>query len=409
MQGRYDVNQRLGQIIYWDRFGSFVNDGGPSEFSSLRLWDVTSQTNAKPWNSSKIGQHSYKKLSVMNGRYVDGERGIYILEPYQSLSTNYGRINTGNPVYSSGPILEYDSNAVFEKALQKLLDEVRGEHSNLAVDLAEARKTIQMVRQALSFKKLAKDFFKSVVKHRSYKKIRPGPTQNQRRLKYVQDKWLEYRYGWLPLLSSIWSIGDALRKQHYLKYTYLKARSGSAKSKKTISGTDNYFDPLEVFEVQGSCRVEIGAFFALPTGFQVNDFTSLNPASIAWELVPFSFVADWFVGIGQCLENWENWFTYRNNFISGYVTSSYRETRVYQMSGVWQKDYVYAYSPYEGWYPVTGAYRRWKSQVVASTYVQMNRSVLTSLPAPGGPRVKVNLNSKRFLDAAALIGQVFRR
>lgn len=31
-----------------------------------------------------------------------------------------------------------------------------------------------------------------------------------------------------------------------------------------------------------------------------------NPALLAWELVPFSFVADWFVNIGDCLQSLDN-------------------------------------------------------------------------------------------------------
>ncbi len=408
MQERFDIVQRPQVIDSFDRFGNYYSEGSSAEFTSSRLWDVYSFKNPKPWDSRTIAPHAYKKMSVMIGKMSDLTDGIYILEPYRQHVYSYGRRDVNYRVFSRDPLIDYDSSAVFDKTLQKMLEKVRGEHANIAVDLAEARKTLQMLREAANFKKQAKDFFSKVVKSRSYRKIRPGPSQNKRRLEYVSGKWLEYRYGWMPLLSSIWSIGDALLKKHFLKYTYLKCRSGSTKKATFRDGYGSYSDPQVTTEVTGSYRVEMGCFFNLPTGFQVNDWTSLNPASIAWELVPFSFVADWFVNVGQCLENWENWFTYRNNFVSGYVASSYKESRSHFLVGQTITDYVYNYSPYYGWYPRDGAYSRRINQTIVSNIVRYDRSVLVSLPAPGGPRVNVNLNSKRFLDTAALIGQVFR-
>lgn len=35
-------------------------------------------------------------------------------------------------------------------------------------------------------------------------------------------------------------------------------------------------------------------------------YTSMNPASIRWETLPYSFVADWFVGIGDFLRSCES-------------------------------------------------------------------------------------------------------
>lgn len=376
---------------------------GSGHKSTYKVSNVTSSINPKPWSSSTVGQHSYEILWTTNSVLTIDSSGVYQNKPDWVISRTWG-LGADFQLYPR--IAEYNETGVQARAYEKLLESVRGNHANLAVDLAEARQTVRMVAKAFKVHHLVAEFAKAVVKQRGYKKIRKGPTQGQRRLDYVNSKWLEYRYGWLPLISSIYEIGEVLKKKHTTSRVLIKGRSGQKieiKGQPAGDGTRQY--PFKEMVLQGSYRCEYGAVFDLPTGPQFSDWTSLNPASIAWELVPFSFVADWFVGVGQCLENWENWFLYRNHFVIGYKTISYSERRSTDRRG--RTVYQPRYHP-DG----TMVDQVLTEGIQQNTFTSgkgMVRSRLLTLPTPGGPRVKVDLNSKRMLDAAALISQVVRK
>ncbi len=44
-----------------------------------------------------------------------------------------------------------------------------------------------------------------------------------------------------------------------------------------------------------------------PNLYLANNLGLANPAIVVWELIPFSFVVDWFVTVGQFLENGSAW------------------------------------------------------------------------------------------------------
>lgn len=409
MRNNTYTNSARGYSYYADRFKVEVAHGSVSaEKSTDILQNVSSSVNSLPYSVLKVQNHSFEKISVSNTLYVIAQQGYYIQRPFVQNIYAYGRIFPGNFVFQSTPVLNYDISSVEARAYEKLLGKLRGSHANLAVDAAEGRQTLRMLKSAVQLKKLVFEFVTSVITTRGYKKIRRGPTQGQRRRAYVNGKWLEYRYGWSPLVQTIYDVADAAVKQQLLGLTVLKARSGVKKENFIKSGTGSYSDPRFQTHIQGSARVEFGGVFDLPSGPNVSDWTSLNPAGIAWELVPFSFIADWLIGVGQYLENAENYFLFRNTFRAGYKTYTYIEKRTQTFFGA--NHYPLRYYFGGGtWNISDDTYDRVRFQSTQVTYKKKSRVKLISLPTPYGPRVKVNLNSKRLLDSAALISQYVQK
>lgn len=111
----------------------------------------------------------------------------------------------------------------------------------------------------------------------------------------VTSGWLELQYGWQPLLSDIADLADAISKQDQPRKQKISAshwigKVGScSRSCASISGWGKYRKVLTGYinEVLPSFGDRLGLH---------------DPASIAWELLPFSFVADWFIPIGNYLE-----------------------------------------------------------------------------------------------------------
>jgi hypothetical protein len=135
--------------------------------------------------------------------------------------------------------------------------------------------------------------------------------------------------------------------------------------------------------------------YSLPAGQQIYNWTSLNPYSVSWELLPLSFVADWVFQVGDYLESMENAYLFASNFRGGYFTKTFmgsvRNTYDIQYANKTGYNPGMAHSSWAGW----GMDRKFKARVL-----------LTSQPRPLGIQVRPKLNAKRMLDAASLLQQL---
>lgn len=137
-------------------------------------------------------------------------------------------------------------------------------------------------------------------------------------------------------------------------------------------------------------RTKFGVLYQPPqsTLNTIARFASLNPLSIAYELTPYSFVADWFLGIGDYLRGLETHAQFSAGFSEGYVTTTSRIITSATDSGN-GKD--------------IGGRREGGSIHSTVTTVSKNRSVLGGLPKPQVPKLTMDLGSSRLISAAALL------
>lgn len=125
----------------------------------------------------------------------------------------------------------------------------------------------------------------------------------------LSDVWLLYRYGIRPLMSDIRNVLNAVKKdlEKSIRYTSRgKFDSGLLVSErefcmwpsseparkpiwKVITGSRRVFRAGVLFEIDQSIDA-MSALWGLD-----------SPIESAWELIPFSFILDWFVNVGDCL------------------------------------------------------------------------------------------------------------
>lgn len=123
---------------------------------------------------------------------------------------------------------------------------------------------------------------------------------------HLADSWLEYQYGWMPLISDIYGAQEQLKKQ-------LKEKDQLFSVSRQISdGLDpaGFISPASLVSSPGIaisgkagvyCRVKYYAKISNTFAYTMNQLGLVNPLAIAWELVPFSFVVDWLLPIGDFL------------------------------------------------------------------------------------------------------------
>jgi hypothetical protein len=179
------------------------------------------------------------------------------------------------------------------------------------VVLGEIAETLHMLRRpAQGFRRGLDDFF------RDLRRKRKG--SSRQRLRALSDSWLEHSFGWQPLLHDIEDAGAALEriKLRLSERKFIKAVGksqleggqsvtiGSMNGAHTFVKTDRqYSEAIVVY--RGTVVLPIGdrALFAR----QNLGFTLGNFVPTLWELVPYSFLVDYFTNIGEILTAWSSW------------------------------------------------------------------------------------------------------
>jgi hypothetical protein len=134
-----------------------------------------------------------------------------------------------------------------------------------------------------------------------------------RRIKDLSSEYLNYRYGWRPLIMDIQNLTDAILTYNEKRSRYSQRAGATTRTthQRNFSASWGFFNvACSVYDdVTVSHRGSVCADIEVPK-FQ------FNPLQTAWELVPLSFVVDWFVNIGRSISA----LTFRLN-CSDYVAS----------------------------------------------------------------------------------------
>jgi hypothetical protein len=125
-----------------------------------------------------------------------------------------------------------------------------------------------------------------------------------KRSKQASDRWLELHFGWEPLVQDIGASVDILngtgKAPTGSSKVHVTSRSGTTGQDHTSSSDDTH---LQRRNFDWHVGVRMGAVVSVsnPNLAIANQMGFVNPLSVAWEAVPFSFVVDWFSNVGQCL------------------------------------------------------------------------------------------------------------
>jgi hypothetical protein len=236
------------------------------------------------WNNYFRSIYRYHYTKVPTGSWMPSEANFSIIDPL-------------------------DDPNQYSRTLDKFLVKVNNHSLNLGNDLATMGQTVQMVTD------LAKKFTSCVLKLKrgkfadaarvlgvsGYKKnnvLYHRRDVEVRNVTYedVGSAWLELQYGWKPLLNDLYEVAgaEALETQ--------KPRQYVVSSSTLFADSSSHVDyPLFSWAVSLEKRIKISGLFVevldKPRSLGLDD-----PLSIAWELLPWSFVVDWFIPVGNYLQ-----------------------------------------------------------------------------------------------------------
>jgi hypothetical protein len=196
--------------------------------------------------------------------------------------------------YMSLPLLSGDIN----KALSKIAEKSKNHSFNLAVNTAQLGKTSQMVVGTLgklgrSMLALKRGDFSTAARQLGAK-----PRTSRLTTKDVSGRWLELQYGWLPLLGDCYEAAKAYenitkgpRSYRSTSSAYREGTFNYSASPGTESCTQQFFRSHR-YIYEGTEQMSSARQLGLT-----------DPLSVLWEVIPYSFVVDWFIPIGDYLSN----------------------------------------------------------------------------------------------------------
>lgn len=204
----------------------------------------------------------------------------------------------GNSICGSTTGLFSDSEKNFFKgrAEIKALKALKTQKFNAGVALAEARETGELIGSTAKRLASAMNQLKSGQYRRAAQTLGVNPRSAPR-------SWLEYQYGWKPLLQDVHGAAQHLAEQtnqpHLWRVTTRGTHKVKSKTRRSIDLT--YHAVTEEKETLESCfvRLDFQPWRTFLTAAANSGL--LNPAEVLWEKLPFSFVVDWFLPVGDWL------------------------------------------------------------------------------------------------------------
>ncbi len=318
----------------------------PSWYSNGGVWTAWNQVfvgnrigdAVRGWRQAIKNGANASSSMTFDRYFVDDQRPLSVTIKYGYYTAPGNKIVTYPPLSYAGyhyakstsdlVHLGSVSSADQAKALSKLYERIRAETSavNGLLVLGELKETIHMLRNPcealLKGTKKYLDALKSnriIVQRRVRQRSRESSAQlamrrRQALLNAMSGSWLEYRFGVLPLLDDVKGITEAIVR-HLTNPSQRKRLSANAYTQYASSNTtlNTYgYGSVSQTTVKGTkagIRWIVGVEHAVvgPTtesgrlakllGFQWQNFVPT-----IYELIPFSFLVDYFINIGDLLE-----------------------------------------------------------------------------------------------------------
>jgi hypothetical protein len=209
---------------------------------------------------------------------------------------------------SKGSASSLDSTLADNNAKAELVKKIRRHQTSFqgAVFAGELRETIQLIRKpVLAYRKLHQEYLNSLKKKsRTLKKLPKKALRSA-----IADHWLEYSFGIVPLYNDIQDGVKTIAESRILtdvKWKYVRAFSTvqSRYQPYSVRSTnpdnphlDAHLYSKDTVLVKYFGSVDIGSYSGWNPRRVGFDYSNWLPA--IWELIPYSFLIDYFTNLGE--------------------------------------------------------------------------------------------------------------
>lgn len=290
-----------------------------SNINTATYFRIATQTTSNTPNFKKLRQSGKSNAKPVRLPFRNYEH--YILEVKSPQAATYSGlrserdargIETGNNAFGNGffstqtggtkaylPVLEA---TYLNNISNRLIGKVRDSPLNLGTSLGEFRETAEFIAGAMKTSA-------NVVRHvkrgnfaAALRNITNSDARSSMRdvFRQTANANLACMYGLKPLVSDVYESTNRLSnyvEQPTLVRVY--ARGVPVKTRLIAKDGTRYYNECDISIVGRGClEVEVENSFL----FTLDKLGVLDPVSIGWELLPLSFVLDWFIPVGKYLQ-----------------------------------------------------------------------------------------------------------
>jgi hypothetical protein len=192
----------------------------------------------------------------------------------------------------------------------------------------------------------------------------------------ISNRWLELQYGWMPLLSDLYgSVAELQAGLQRPRYRKIKVRRAAEIRENRNIGNISYLNKPGYIDASVKVVAKVTCYLKQDSSVS-NRLGFTNPVNLAWELLPYSFVIDWFIPIGD----WLNSLDAEIGVIEAYGTVSTKTKRI-------------MINQFGGWHYILEDY---------------HRSTFQGLPMGTFPSYSPSVGWKNVANALALLSQLKR-
>jgi hypothetical protein len=218
-------------------------------------------------------------------------------------------------------LMDRARNAAYESFRGKIMNQ-----ADLSVIFAESAQAYAMIERSAStiyrsMKAVARGRFNQAA---TILKLHVKPIGVTRKKAWA-DNWMEYSYGWSPFMNDAYKAMEVLNDPvktfgmaHGRGYEFAYGRDSSNLG--SVTKTELW---------SRSYKAEQGGKILAITDrglYKLNQWGLLNPAPMVWEIIPFSFVIDWFANVGDFLQSLSDFAGM--SLMNVYLTTSFRSSVV---------------------------------------------------------------------------------
>lgn len=347
----------------------------------------------------------YQNASCTTGRSSVNLKGVYLPDPRWNREVDFeiyyprpsflwahGMYDYSNYISEDlTPSTQFGSiaNELFDKALSKLYERVKNQAVNMGQIIAERRQSLNTVRDVVTRVASTLAALKRGNLRAAAKTIFPQDS------KQLANDHLMMQYGILPLISDLKGVAEHLsRPQKSFRFTesvikkhIISDMPVDHSTKVGIVCKTKVYRKVEII-VKYQCTLEI----TFPGTRPLVELGLVNLASLGWEVLPYSFVVDWLIPIGDYLNSLDAFSGLR--VVSVHKSCLIREENniVREIGGKDNSNYT--------WDSATSN--------INCKRVSFTRTVMSNIPDPPLPSLKDPLSFMHAANAIALIRQLFK-
>lgn len=297
------------------------------------------------YQSLPTSQNSYLNLDLLGGVFPIGNAFFFDWTAYGYASNpllSIVGIRDDRAVEDQAAVLyrwQDEVAALSKTALRRHYKKLSGQKVDLATELSQGMKTVNQIADIAKRVARALTALKKLDIGLAFKVLFPTTPKG------AANDFLAWKYGIKPLIGDLYGAAEHLAE--YISRAAPLKSNGHAKATYSKVEQVQFFGGATgigggssgVYEVRkATIRVKYGSSFGVNDNIkrQAASLGFTNPKNVAWELLPLSFVVDWFLPIGDFLSSLSSLDgltvkeSYKTVFIREEIT---RYTTIYPIAG----------------------------------------------------------------------------